>query len=333
MKAGELYGYHSGAPTESEYARGSKELLENARAPLQERGARRAGDESRPAARAPRAARHAEPDQRLQGRARRAGRPASRHRRARRRPREGLRPRSVRAEVSRTGSSSAASPSRTWCRWPAASHIAARCPIVHSFACFLSARPNEQIYNQCSEASKVIYVGSLAGLLPGGPGHSHQSVRDISALAAVPNLRDGGARGRSRGACARSTIWSATASESAYLRLVSVKWPVPFAYPAGQRVQPGRGWVVRDGRDLVVDRLRSVAAVERLARGGRPRANGRCDDAPDQPAVAESRRSRLAAGGDRRSARGGAARQPLRARRPGRDGRGGRRRSLASSRP
>jgi len=42
------------------------------------------------------------------------------------------------------------------------------------------------------------------------------------------------------------------AAESAYLRLVSVKWEVPFGYPAGQRVEPGRGWVVRDGRDLVV---------------------------------------------------------------------------------
>ena len=28
----------------------------------------------------------------------------------------------------------------------------------------------------------------LAGLVPGGPGHSHQSVRDIAALAAVPGL-------------------------------------------------------------------------------------------------------------------------------------------------
>ena len=60
-------------------------------------------------------------------------------------------------------------------------------PIVHSFACFLAARPNEQIYNQCSESTKAIYVGSLAGLLPGGPGHSHQCVRDISALGAVPH--------------------------------------------------------------------------------------------------------------------------------------------------
>jgi transketolase len=39
---------------------------------------------------------------------------------------------------------------------------------------------------------------------------------------------------------------------SAYLRLVSVKWPMPFAYPAGQRVAPGTGWVVREGGDLVV---------------------------------------------------------------------------------
>lgn len=61
-------------------------------------------------------------------------------------------------------------------------------PIVHSFACFLSARPNEQIYNAATERGKIVYVGSLAGLLPGGPGHSHQAVRDIAVLSAIPNL-------------------------------------------------------------------------------------------------------------------------------------------------
>src|SRR5688500_17842912 len=124
-------------------------------------------------------------------------------------------------------------------------------PVVHSFACFLAARPNEQIYNQCSEGSKVIYVGSLAGLLPGGPGHSHQSVRDISALGAVPNL---------------TLVEPATEAElralvdhlvgelpgSAYLRVVSVKWPMPFGYPASHRVESGKGWTVREGTDLVV---------------------------------------------------------------------------------
>jgi transketolase len=124
-------------------------------------------------------------------------------------------------------------------------------PIAHSFACFLSTRPNEQIYNQCSEASKVMYVGSLAGLLPGGPGHSHQSVRDISALSAVPNLlmAEPAAEGEVH---ALVDYLVNSSSQSAYLRLVSVKWPLPFAYPSNLRVEPGKGWIVRPGKDAVV---------------------------------------------------------------------------------
>ena len=123
-------------------------------------------------------------------------------------------------------------------------------PIVHSFACFLAARPNEQIYNQCSESSKVIYVGSLAGLLPGGPGHSHQSVRDISALGGVPNL----VMAEPSSEAELEAIFDHLVNrvdDSSYLRIVSVKWPMPFAYkPHGLEV--GRGWVVREGRDVVV---------------------------------------------------------------------------------
>jgi transketolase len=124
-------------------------------------------------------------------------------------------------------------------------------PIVHSFACFLSARPNEQIYNQCSEGTKVIYVGSLAGLIPGGPGHSHQSVRDISALRGVANLS---LVEPALEAEVQSLLDYAvhSAPDSMYIRLVSVKWPVPFAYPHHHKVEPGRGWVVRDGSDAVV---------------------------------------------------------------------------------
>ena len=124
-------------------------------------------------------------------------------------------------------------------------------PVVHSFACFLAARPNEQIYNQCSERSKVIYVGSLAGLLPGGPGHSHQSVRDISALGSVPHLV-------LTEPCCEDEVGALvdalvnTVTESSYLRLVSVKWPMPFAYPRGRAIRVGEGWTIRDGGDLVV---------------------------------------------------------------------------------
>ncbi len=124
-------------------------------------------------------------------------------------------------------------------------------PVAHSFACFLSARPNEQIYNQCSEGSKVIYVGSLAGVLPGGPGHSHQSVRDISALGAVPNLLMAEPAAEAEVQALFEYLVN-DATESAYLRLVSVKWPLPFAYPSGVRVDPGTGWTVRPGNDAVV---------------------------------------------------------------------------------
>jgi len=123
-------------------------------------------------------------------------------------------------------------------------------PVVHSFACFLAARPNEQIYNQGSESSKVVYVASLAGLLPGGPGHSHQSVRDISALAAVPGLV---MAEPSAEAEVQPLLDALTEGPgSGYLRLVSVKWPLSFTYPAGHRVEVGKGWTAREGADGVV---------------------------------------------------------------------------------
>lgn len=61
-------------------------------------------------------------------------------------------------------------------------------PMCHSFSCFITTRANEQIYNNSSENKKIIYVGTLSGIIPAGPGHSHQSLREISSLGAIPNL-------------------------------------------------------------------------------------------------------------------------------------------------
>lgn len=61
-------------------------------------------------------------------------------------------------------------------------------PVVNSFASFLASRGNEQIYNNACEETKIIYGMHFAGLIPAGPGKSHQSLRDISLMGAIPNM-------------------------------------------------------------------------------------------------------------------------------------------------
>lgn len=62
-------------------------------------------------------------------------------------------------------------------------------PVVNSFASFMTARANEQIYNNATENTKIIYLNLYSGLLPAGAGKSHQSLRDISALSSIPNFK------------------------------------------------------------------------------------------------------------------------------------------------
>jgi transketolase len=124
-------------------------------------------------------------------------------------------------------------------------------PVVHSFACFLSARPNEQIYNNATEKTKIIYVGSLAGVVPGGPGHSHQAVRDISALAAIPDMVL--VEPSCEAEVGMLLDWCINeASGSCYLRLVSLPWDIPYCLPSGYRPRIGRGVTLVEGTDVVI---------------------------------------------------------------------------------
>jgi len=113
-------------------------------------------------------------------------------------------------------------------------------PVVHSFACFLSTRPNEQIYNNATEKTKIIYTGSLAGLVPAMPGHSHQSVRDISILGAIPGLK------MIEPCCEQETRlalrWAVMENKkSSYIRLVSVPYQLPYQLPEDYRLIEGQG--------------------------------------------------------------------------------------------
>jgi transketolase len=124
-------------------------------------------------------------------------------------------------------------------------------PVVHSFACFLSTRANEQIYNNATERRKIIYTATLAGVVPGGPGHSHQSVRDISAIGAVPGLvAIEPCSEREARLAIRWAIEEHTAST--YLRFVNVPLDIPYTLPADYRLEVGRGVRLRAGDDVII---------------------------------------------------------------------------------
>jgi transketolase len=124
-------------------------------------------------------------------------------------------------------------------------------PVVHSFACFLSTRANEHIYNNATEKRRIIYTATLAGLVPGGPGHSHQSVRDISAVGAVPGLV--AFEPCSEREARLAIRWAVEENpDSTYLRFVNVPLDLPYSVPADYALHVGRGVQLRPGTEVAI---------------------------------------------------------------------------------
>lgn len=121
-------------------------------------------------------------------------------------------------------------------------------PVVNSFAAFLAARANEQIYNQASEQTKVVYALHYAGLIPAGPGKSHQSIRDISLLAALPNMTivQPGSADETR-ALVRWAVDAAAGNVA--IRLAIGPSPRQLDLPEAAF---GRGAVIHDGTDALL---------------------------------------------------------------------------------
>jgi len=123
-------------------------------------------------------------------------------------------------------------------------------PVVNSFASFLASRANEQIYNQASEGTKVVYALHYAGLIPAGPGKSHQSLRDVSLLAALPNVAIvQPANAEETRALVRWAVEEA--GENVAIRLAIGPSPRRIELP-DSGVSPGRGTVLREGTDAVL---------------------------------------------------------------------------------
>ena len=139
-------------------------------------------------------------------------------------------------------------------------------PVVNSFGVFLSSRANEQIYNNATEHTKIIYVCHYAGIIPAGPGKSHQSVRDISLFGALPNmivLEPGNAMET------KSVLkWCVeSAKENCMIRLVISPSPQTVVLPSDYEFSFGKGSVIKDGQDAAIFAYGPVMINEALKAG------------------------------------------------------------------
>jgi transketolase len=124
-------------------------------------------------------------------------------------------------------------------------------PIVNSFGVFLASRSNEQIYNNATEKTKIIYVCHYAGLIPAGPGKSHQSVRDISLFGALPNcvIIEPCNAVETR----EALKWCVNeATQNCMIRLAISPSPRMIPLPEDYQFTFGQGTVVVDGHDAVL---------------------------------------------------------------------------------
>lgn len=139
-------------------------------------------------------------------------------------------------------------------------------PIVNSFGVFLASRANEQIYNNATENTKIIYACHYSGVIPAGPGKSHQSLRDISLFGALPNciIIEPCNATETRAA----TFWCVEDSgENCMMRLAISPSPGTIELPSDYDFALGRGTVLKDGKDAVLFAYGPVMLHEALLAG------------------------------------------------------------------
>ncbi len=136
-------------------------------------------------------------------------------------------------------------------------------PIVHSFSCFLVSRAAEQIYNNITQNSKVIYVGSLSGALPAAPGHSHQSLRDISLMSSMPNLIIIEPVDISQ--LSKTLKWAIyKTKKSIFLRINSIPFKNYKKLNNKKKISLGRGEIVSNGKAATIIALGPVMVRQAL---------------------------------------------------------------------
>ena len=120
-------------------------------------------------------------------------------------------------------------------------------PVVHSFATFMSMRPTEQIFNNRTERTRIIYCGFLAGLIPAAPGFSHQAVTDVGVFLSLSGIDviEPSCVEELKGAL----HYAITNPRSSYIRVNSIGSPEATTFPV---FMPGTGVKRRDGEYVAI---------------------------------------------------------------------------------
>lgn len=144
-------------------------------------------------------------------------------------------------------------------------------PVVNSFAGFLASRANEQIYANVCEGTKVIYACHYGGLLPAAAGRSHQSVRDVSLLGALPGFLVVEPSDDQETVDLLGYLVN-EAQGPAAIRLFLGPSPVELPFPKHRTLKPGQGTVLVEPGQAIVFAYGPVLLGESL------RAAGLCPD-------------------------------------------------------
>lgn len=124
-------------------------------------------------------------------------------------------------------------------------------PVVNSFGVFLSSRANEQIYTNSTEHTKIIYTCHFSGLIPAGPGNSHQSMRDISLFGAIHNCTImEPCNNKETKELVKWCIYES--KENCMIRLAISPSPRNIILPDNYKLELGKGTILTEGKEAVV---------------------------------------------------------------------------------
>ncbi len=136
-------------------------------------------------------------------------------------------------------------------------------PVVNSYTAFLTSRANEQIFNNSSEKSHIIYIGHFAGLLPAKPGKSHLGIRDVALLKNIPNMLMIEPLNAHQAALAFEYLVR-NHTGPGYLRLRNIQAEKEVTLPDDYLLKLGEGVTLRQGKDILVTVSCPVLTLEVL---------------------------------------------------------------------